>query len=323
MTHGKCTPFILSRRNFLSRSAWIAVGGLVAVGSPWSALADDGGEGQAANVLRQQLRPIAASTDFQMVRQLLANLVQDPALPALASQTLQSAGSSLTAFQTSLLQSIAIVTRDPAALAARVSGAPLTEAQRESLETVRSNLDENPAIRRLRRAGTQLKSRKSVALLQNYVGQVIANDGQSVPPVITSGNTTLDAVIRDAANARGSSAFANLAAAMAPIMQNAAFVPFLRRQEPEVLTTFLPSATAITLLLPNDVDPPLLGLTKAILELIAAAIGAIIAILAVPEELVILAFIGALAAILTALIDLQQALDCDGDPMDPADAGEC
>lgn len=318
MTYSKRTSLTLSRPHFLASSACMAVSGLVAAGSPWArALADDGGEGRAAHALRQQLRQIAASSNFKTVRQLFATLVQDPALPALASQTLQGGGADLTTFQASLLQSIAIMTQDPGALAARISGTPLTEAQRESLETIRSNLEENPAIQRLRRAGAQLKEQKNLALLQSDVGQVVTNATTGAPPAINSGNATLDAVMRDGVSIQTSTASAGLIQAVVPLMQSAAFVPLLREQRPEVLATFLPPATMIALELPQGVDPFLPPEIFTILQILGAIAGAILALVTLPadiaEVLTVLTFEAAITYLAQKLANLFGDSDGDND----------
>ena len=111
---------------------------------------------QQFNALSNQFFVLDASPAAISVRQQFANLVSSPSLPVLAKNTLQSAGASLTGFQTALLEAVLAITYDPSALAATITGASLTKAQRLAMNRVRGTLSMNPAIQRLIRAGATL-----------------------------------------------------------------------------------------------------------------------------------------------------------------------
>ncbi|MHB8354861.1 MAG: hypothetical protein ACYDCF_10575, partial [Burkholderiales bacterium] len=234
-------------------------GGLATLAGFDTAMAREGSNNDTArqiNALNNQFLAIGASPAAISVRQQLARLVSDPALPVLAKSILQSSGTSLSGFQAALLEAVLIMTYDQTALAAVMVGAPLTKAQRITMNRVRGTLQQNPAIQRLTKAGATLKGQPQA--LQSYIDQMIANSGKVVPSFSVAGNPALAAVVTDSTTLINSSAFGTLKAATVPLMETSAFLPYLRSQSPLTVVSFMPSKLAITSLeLPHQKDPPL------------------------------------------------------------------
>jgi len=266
--------------------------------------------------LRNQILAIQAMPAWTTVRQLLVNVATDPALPVLTKTTLQTAGTSLTGFQRDLLEALLVMTTDPAALAATITGTPLTKAQRFMMNRVMGTLSENPAIHRLIQAGAQLKGHP--AALQSDVDQVIANSRLSVPSLSIPNNLPLAAVVGDNLAVLNSSAFGQIQQALIPILQNPDFVAFLRPQSPVMVASFMPPATMIALELPGGVDPilpPLIFTTLQVLGAIAGVILALLDFIALPEEAVVVLTVVAFEAAVTYLSQKLVNLlgDSDGD----------
>lgn len=146
----------------------------------------------------------------------------------------------------------------------------------------------------------------------------------SPPP--SSGDATFDEVNTRLAALSSSSDYSAAATALAPLLTQPAFVPYLREQPAAVIVSFIPPATKIALLLPDDIDPPISDLISAILKLIAAVIGVALVFILFDIGLsaaFILSLIAAVALLIAALIDFFNTLDCDNDADPGADAGEC
>lgn len=316
----------ITRRKLLGGGT-LAAAGLMVFGQkltwPLTVMAD--ANDIDADDIKRQIAAISAGSDAAFVQQQIINLITDPAIAALATSTLQTGGNTLTGFQQSLLQSILIMTRDPASLGALASGAQLTDGQRQSINSIKKDLRNNPAIQLV--IDTAQNAAKN-GQLPGFVGQTIANSRINLPFPTPLGSAALDAVARDIFNAKGSVAAANLTAALTPIIQSPNFISFLKTQQPEVVAGFIPPNILINLLLPTDIDPGILDIVKAGLEILGGIAGLIAAILLAPEELTAAVIVGltlavfaALTAIAVGFIDLFQAIDCDfdGDPSDPND----
>lgn len=244
---------MVSRLRFLLTGA-VAIGGSLLAGGGISDVWARTLPSQAVlENLRNQILAIQAIPAWTTVRQLLVDVATDPALPVLTKTTLQTAGTSLTGFQRDFLEALLVMTTDPAALSATITGTPLTMAQRLMMNRVRGTLSENPAIRRLIRAGAGLKGHP--AALQSDVDQVIANSRLSVPSLSIPGNPPLAAVVSDNVAVLNSSAFGQIRQALIPILQRPDFVAFLWLQSPVIVASFIPPATMIALELPSGVDP--------------------------------------------------------------------
>lgn len=308
-----------SRRRFLVTGSLALGGGLATMAGFDEAFAKNGannGTARQFNTLNDQLLAIGASPATMAVRQQLARLVSDPALPALAISTQQAGGANLTGFQTALLEAVLVMTYDPAALAATVAGVPLTKAQDKTMNRIRGTLQENPAIQRLIRAGATLKGQRSV--LQNDISQVITSSGQSAPSIAVTGNPALAAVVNDSTVLLNSSAFGTIKGATVPLMQTPGFLPYLRTQSPLTVVGFMPPSERIALELAHQVDPPLGQLIVAILTLLAAIAGLVAAILAAVGAAAAALVVGIVAGVLAVLaalggVGLVYCPDFDGD----------
>ncbi len=262
-----------SRRRFLLTGSLALGGGLATLAGFDTAFARKGtnnGVDRQINALNNQFLAIGASPAALSVRQQFAHLVSDPALPTLARNTLRSAGTTLTGFQTALLEAVLVITYDPAALAATMVGSPLTKSQRITMNRVRGTLQNNPAVQRLIRAGATLKGQRSV--LQSDINQMIANSSQSAPSFSVSGNPALASIVNDSTALSNSSAFGTLKAATVPLMETSAFLPYLRAQSPLTVVSYMPLKLATSLELPHQKDPPLALDISIILFFIASIV---------------------------------------------------
>lgn len=308
-----------SRRRFLVTGSLALGGGLATLAGFDTAMAREGtnnGTARQINALNNQFLAIGASPAAISVRQQFAHLVSDPALPALARSTLQSAGASLTGFQTALLEAVLAMTYDPAALATTMVGGPLTKSQNMTMNRVRGTLQENPAIQRLARAGATLKGQPQT--LQNDINQVIATSSQSVAGGSTTSNSALNTLVTDGAAILGSPAFGTLKAATVPLMQTSGFLPYLRSQSPLTVVSFMPILQQIALELPHEKDPPLSSEFIAILSDLGSLALLVAEILDAPEVLtavVVLRLVGATFLFSSALIYTEKVFcpDFDGD----------
>jgi len=294
-----------SRRRFLVTGSLALGGSLATLAGFDTAIAREGTNNGAArqiNALNNQFLAIGASPAAISVRQQLAHLVSDPALPALAKNTLQSAGASLTGFQTALLEAVLVMTYDQTALAATITGTPLTQSQHNTMNRVRGTLHQNPAIQRLIRAGATLKGQRST--LQNDINQMIANSGQSAPNFAVAGNPALAAVVNDSVALLNSSAFGTIKTATVPLMQTSGFLPYLRTQSPLTVVNFMPSSQRVTLELPNQTDPPLGDVIVAVIGLLGTIVALVAAILGAPAEITAAAVLAIIAAALGVLAAL-------------------
>ncbi|MGH6858461.1 MAG: hypothetical protein ACRECP_12710 [Methylocella sp.] len=271
------------------------------------------------------------SSNASQVRQLMANLVTDPALTTLAQGLLQNNSSSLTNFQQSLIQAFLLSTPNSAALAAILTGQKRTDSQKHATERLKDELLKNPAVRRLKSAGHALKNPKKSDLLQLYVNQAVASDTVALHTPTTLGDPNLDAVVTDIFNLQSSAAYQGVISALTPLTQSPDFLRFLRKQPSLVLVSFMPVDVVLALRLPVDHDPFTPATVEAILELIAALAALIVAVYTVLEELAIalaiILLIGLEAALTLAFLHLFKSIDCDfdGDPSDPNDVpgNEC
>jgi len=295
--------------------------------------------------LTDQLRAVYATPAALTSRRLVGQMLVDPAFPALAKSILQTYASSLTGFQASMLSAIGVLTGDPAALNALVSGTKLTRAQRSSLESIGDAASRNPAMRTVIRTAAGLTSEKNAVLLRQYVVGSFNGSLSLGGPFSTLGNPMLDALAKDVYAIANSSAFATTTAALAPIVNDPCFIDLVRRWPPEITATFIPPSVVLALVLPVDHDPVLPSSVQAELEFLFA-----LAILVLGLELFVLAaaemfaaaagealFFATLALFSEAIQsgieaahtvnDWYKTIDCDhdGDPSDPADVpgNEC
>lgn len=286
---------------------------------------DDNKEGDD-NPFRQQLVAAFSSADALALKQLMGTLVADPALPALAASVLQANSSNLTGFQASLLGAVPIATRSPLLLKTILSGSRLTPAQHEERESISEDLRKNPAMQTILRTAKKLKTNPT--LLQTYVNALLG--GSTTPGFPTAlGDPKISAIAQGVFNAGVSNAFTNVSAAALPLMHDTNFVRFLRHQHPIVLANFIPGPILISLMLPNDVDPPLSPATMTILEILALLLGFAFAVLTTTAPAIIMGLL-VLSTILYLFLLLSRLygeLDCDrdGDPSDAADVpgNEC
>jgi len=302
--------FQASRRRFLSTGAGIVGGGLLASSGLSSAWARNLPPAAVSEDLRSHILGIQAMPAWTSVRQLLAQIVTDPALPLLAKTTLQTVGTGFTGFQKDVLEALLVMTTDPAALAATITGKPLTKAQRLMMNRVRGTVSENPAIHRLIQAGAQLKGQPAV--LQADVNQVIANSRLPVPQLFIPNNPPLSAVVNDNVALLNSSAFGQIQQAFIPLLQNPNFVGFLRQQSPWTVASFMPRATVLALELPGGIDPPLGPIVTDVFNLLAG----IVTIIALFFDGVVVIVLGIIAVVLAAfpnVVDLVSRLSQDGD----------
>jgi hypothetical protein len=295
--------------------------------------------------LTDQLRAVYATPAALASRRLAGQMLVDPAFPALAKKILQTYASSLTGFQASILGAIGILTRDPGALNALVTGTKLSRAQRGSLESIGDALARNPAVRTVVRTAERLRDEKNTALLQQYVLQDITGGLNLGGPFATLGDASLDAFVKDVYALVNSTAFVSTAAAVTPIIRDPGFITFVRKSSPEIIATVIPGSVVMALMLPNDHDPPLVDYVTILLpalitlllfgfaltEFLAAAI----ALFAVAEAALDVAV--ALGLFWRAIDlgfeaahfveHLYKTIDCDhdGDPSDPNDSSgnEC
>lgn len=295
--------------------------------------------------LTDQLRAVYATPAALASRRLVGQLLVDPAVPALAKSILQTYAGSLTGFQASMLGAIGILTRDPAALNALVTGTKLTRAQRASLESIGDTVSRNPAMRTVIRTAAGLSSEKNAGLLRQYVVGSFNGSLSLGGPFATLGNPMLDAIAKDVYAIANSSAFATTAAALAPIVNDPGFIDLARRWPPEITATFIPPSVVLALVLPVDHDPVLPISVQAELALLFA-----VAVLVFGLELFLVAAAEMFAAeagealffasvqlfsdaiqsgidAAHAVNDWYKTIDCDhdGDPSDPSDVagGEC
>jgi hypothetical protein len=268
--------------------------------------------------IENRLAAVGSSPDAVALRNLIAGLVTDPAVPAFATEILQSASASLTTFQRSLLKSVSIATRDPAILTALLSHTPLSAAQSQSLQSVRNDLGNNAAVRQLLSTANQLK--QQAPTLAAYVSQAVQSATNPPSPTAlptTLGDSPLDALVRHVFDVIVSSiAFRNVVAAAGPLLQSSDFVPYLQTLPPEVVANFIPPPVEIVLQLPDGVDPLTLDQIKAGLEILGVITGVAVYVLTLPASAVItttivvtdvLVGVGAGAGLGVGIIDLATA----------------
>jgi hypothetical protein len=299
----------------------------------------------AEDRLTDRLRAVYATPAALASRRLVGQLLIDPAVPALAKSILQTYAGSLTGFQASMLGAIGILTRDPAALNALVTGTNLTRAQRASLESIGDAASRNPAIRTVMRTAAGLSSEKNAGLLRQYVVGGFNRSLSLGGPFATLGNPMLDAIAKDVYAIANSSAFASTTAALAPIVNDPGFIDVVRRWPPEITAAYIPPSVLLALMLPVDHDPVLPSSVQAELELLIVLavllIGLEIFIIAAAEMFAVTAgealFWASAALFADAIqsgIDAANAvnawyktIDCDhdGDPSDTNDSpgNEC
>lgn len=292
----------VSRRRFIVTGSFALSGGLAVLAGFHKAVAgDQAGNGALRQFksLQNQFLAISASPAATSVRQSLAHLVSALALPALAKDTLQSGGALLTGFQTAMLEAILVMTYDQTALAATITGTPLTQPQHVAINRVRGTLQNNPAVQRIIRAGATLKGQHST--LQRDVDQVIANGALTLPPVSVPNNPPLAAVATGIMALVTSSGFTRMTKALLPLIQAPYFISYLRRSSPLTVASFMPISTTVALELPNGVDP-LLGPELLTAVKILVAIGTlVVAIIGGPEVLADILVIYGIGSSLTYL----------------------
>ena len=314
---------VLNRRKALA--VFGAGAATLATGWPKMLSADD-------DYFEKQLRTIGSSADAVTIRQALAQALVDPTWATLASTTLQNNITNLTGFQQDLLQSVSILTRDPASVSALIAGKTLTSAQIASLESINSAVRQNPAFKKLYQVADDLGDNTS--LLSTYVQGLIASNSQTVPTPTGLGMPLLDAVIGDFVPVRQSTAFSNVATALNAVFSAPGFVGYLGDQPPRVVAQFIPIDTILAMTLPSDKDPALSPITLGTIEIIggyAAIMAGLVAILIGGGALAVIAgilgIIAGLAALIVGFNDLYKDIDCDfdGDPSDPNDVpgNEC
>jgi hypothetical protein len=270
-----------------------------------------------------------------LVRQQMAKIFSDPALPAAARALIASDGpkgrNDLTSFQKDILEALIVETSDPGVISAELTGKPLSLRQQFRAQQIRSQLILNPSVQTLQRAGFGLKFSVQLGSDASAVNSSNSTAYAAFTPAPTAnhgGSAALDTALGDIAASRTSAAFNGLAAQLDPVFQGPGITPFLRGQSPLVLANFLPVGNLIALLNPQDHDPEITDVIKSSLEILGglAAMGA--AVLLLPEELTAgivvgtgLAIFAGWSAVAVGVIDLGTALDCDhdGDPFDPDD----
>lgn len=280
------------------------------------------------------------------LRNQLADIVTDPAFPAIATSLLKAAGpsgtNSLTNFQVQMLRAVQSEAGHSALVAALLTGKPLTQAQRLELLGLRDEFS-NAAVQAYNRAGQQLKNS---AQLPSVISAAVTSDSQVfstlTPPssVPQGGSADVDTAIDEVAAWRTSPAFATFDNELASALADPGLISLVRQQNaltvagfltPQQLaalsTTSLPHLDARTLpvtpLTPIQNDEfNLAALTFTLFGAVAA-----FALLTPPGLLVagtiVLAFgiLAWAAAVVPIANDLAVHLDCDndGDIWDPAD----
>jgi hypothetical protein len=247
------------RRQLLFRGGAAAAGSVLAPIS-FSAVNADGRSGHP---FRHELEAGVSRLDLLTMRNQLATLFTNPAIPALAASTLQNHRDRLTSYQISFLEAIAIMTRDPAALRAKTLGIGLYPSQKHCLESIAQELRKNPAIKQLLSTAAKLKHPSQAPLLGNYIAGVVSELVEPPPISSKTGDAALDSIICDARNLISSGPFEKTSQALIPLMQRQDFIPFLRTQPTELLANFIPEDVRIGLLPPTGSDYPLTTLMEA------------------------------------------------------------
>lgn len=260
----------MSRRRFLARGAMTMGAGMLAFNGVGSAWAHDGTL-SGFNAITEAIKAAQNTPDAAEVRDLMANVVKDPALPAVTTALLQAYGTSLTSFQKDILEALLAMTYNQDALAAMVAGTALTKAQERIMRRVMGTVQNNRAIQRLKRAGAQLKGHP--ATLAADVSAIINETNLTIPNSYIPGNANLSAVMTDIANLRNSPAFARFTDTLVSVMENPRFVGFLRTRNPLMTASFMAPSAVMALELPQGVDPPLSPATTDILHILGGVIG--------------------------------------------------
>ncbi len=344
---------LLSRRTFcLKAGTSVAVAGfalseMLAI-VPQLAFAQSNTE-----ALESQLKSLYFNPNTPSLFKLLSSVTTDPAYATMATDILTNYGTSLTKFQTSLLQAFQIMMSDPGAISTVLSGQILTKSQGQSLKHIRSALRDNPAIHLILENAEKLRESHNKQLLQSYVAASLPLNVNFTGPDTSLGDPTLDSVISDVYNLAGSPAFQGLQAPVNAVLQSPDFISYLQKQTPEVIATFIPSNVLLSFLLPNDQDPPLpqsiwdelflivplSGVLNAVLATISfislttaflSPAGVVLAIAGTAEldiALILLSGLWMVYKWAVAANDIYLTMDCDhdGDPSDPADVSgnEC
>lgn len=330
---------ILSRRALLARGTAVATGaGLLIAAGFWPLAKADSNSDEA---IEDALATLFNSPDGFTVRQLTGKLLIDPAFPTLSNSILDNYSSSLTGFQQSFLQAIQVMTRDPSALIAVVSGSRLTDAQRSSLASIREDLESNPAEQAITKTADRLRRPTNASLLQTYVNGTIATSINLGGPDTSLGNTTLDSIVKEVYALITSTAFTNIYAKVITLIQQPGFIRLLRKYPSVMLENVIPAPVILALTLPNDHDPVLPLTIASSLPVLIYFGGFYHTLLELPEliepfflpaaalggagafEVFLLFTVAVVVGIELAHVvnALFEAIDCDhdGDPNDPND----
>jgi hypothetical protein len=338
---------LFSRRVFLKAGTVATAGGFLTL-MPQGAFAQTN-----VDPLLTQLKALYTHPDTPALFKLLSTIASDPAYPAMATDILTNYGTSLTNFQTSLLQAFQTMTGDPGMISTVLSGQILTKQQGLSFKHIRSTLRDNPAIHMILEHANKLREPHNKQILQSYVAAGLPLTVNFAGPNTTLGDPTLDAVVTDAYLLASSPAFQGLQTPVTSLLQRSDFISFLQKQPPEVIATYIPANILLSFLLPGDQDPPLPQNIWDQLYLIVPLSGVLNALLAtitffslssafLTPAGVVLAIAGTIELDIALLIlsglwmgykwavavnDIYMAMDCDhdGDPSDPSDVAgsEC
>ena len=289
--------------------------------------------------LANQITQAYQSASGVQVRDQLASLLTDPALPATANELLQAQGpagaNTLTTFQVGMLKALIRATEDPALLSAILSGKPLSGGQLFEELLLRAQLSSNPAVRTFRAAGSQLQHSSELTsdISSVAAGTATTYPSLTLPPTAGQGGSAdLDTVTGDFASLRTSADFNNFASQLGPVLAASGFQKLVESQSPLIAADFLPvpellqlqlhSGGIFTISLFNDI-------VTGVMDILLPIAGLVIGILTLPEDITALVAAGLVIGIVGTVYSVYQGvqaigndLDCDhdGDPFDPDDA---
>jgi hypothetical protein len=326
------------RQGIVSSLAIIAATALfVGAGGPPAGAATRAKPTTLPNTAARQIIDAYRSASGIQVESQLTALLSSPSLRATATALLQSDGpagaNDLTAFQAGMLNALIIGTSNPALLIAKISGRPLSWAERLQEKLLQQQLSHDGAVRTLIQSGSQLKRSSALAGdISAAAAGTVTTYSTLYPPtsVGQGGSADLDSVIDDFASMRTSAAFTDFASQLGPPLGDPQIQGLVTSQPALRVAAFLPVAELVGLHISHGAFTlsALNGIKSAIMDIILPIAGLVISILTLPEEItvlvaagLVLGVIGTIYSVVNGVDTIANDLDCDhdGDPFDPAD----